>query len=85
MSENKNEENKKQDSKKHEPKAERSQLQNIIRTYRSEFLKIVWPSRETLIKHTITVVAVSLMFGIYIAITDGIFGALFSRFVQLVS
>jgi len=62
-----------------------STLQTTARAYRAEFRKIVWPSRDTLIKHTITVVVVSLIFGAYIALTDGIFGALFSRFVQLVS
>jgi len=55
------------------------------RTYKAEFKKIVWPSRQTLTKHTITVIVVSLIFGVYIAATDGVFGALFSRFVQLVS
>ena len=73
------EENKKQE--KHEgPNA----AQGIYRTYKAEFKKIVWPSRETLIKHTFTVIIVSLIFGAYIALTDGVFGALFSRFVQLV-
>ena len=59
-------------------------VQSIYRTYKAEFRKIVWPSRETLIKHTVTVIIVSLIFGAYIALTDGVFGALFSRFVQLV-
>jgi len=76
------EENKKHDSKNTEGP---SAVQGIVRTYRAEFKKIVWPSRETLIKHTITVIVVSLIFGAYIALTDGVFGALFSRFVQLVA
>jgi len=59
-------------------------VQNIFRTYKAEFKKIVWPSRQTLVKHTVTVVVVSLIFGAYIALTDGVFGALFSRFVELV-
>jgi len=59
-------------------------VQNIYRTYKAEFKKIVWPSRQTLMKHTLTVIVVSLIFGAYIALTDGIFGALFSRFVELV-
>ena len=74
------EENKKQEAKSEGPNA----VQGVFRTYKAEFKKIVWPSRETLIKHTVTVVVVSLIFGAYIAITDGVFGALFSRFVQLV-
>jgi len=75
------EENKKKESHNTEgPNA----VQSVYRTYKAEFKKIVWPSKETLIKHTVTVVVVSLIFGAYIALTDGIFGALFSRFVQLV-
>jgi len=52
--------------------------------YRSEFRKIVWPSRETLAKHTVTVVIVSAIFGAYIALNDGAFGFLFRQFVNLV-
>ena len=57
-------------------------LREIYQTYKAEFRKIVWPSRETLIKHTITVIAVSLMFGAYIALVDGGFSFLFGRFVN---
>ena len=60
-------------------------VKGIYHTYRAEFRKIVWPSRETLIKHTVTVIAVSLMFGAYIALIDGGYGWLFGRFVDLVS
>jgi len=77
-------ENKKTQDKKQEAHEGPNAVEGIYRTYKAEFKKIVWPSRDTMIKHTVTVIAVSLMFGIYIAITDGIFGALFSRFVQLV-
>jgi preprotein translocase subunit SecE len=75
------EENKKQDSRNVDGP---NVVQSVYRTYKAEFRKIVWPSRETLIKHTVTVVVVSLIFGAYIALTDGIFGALFTRFVHLV-
>ena len=60
-------------------------VRKTFETYRSEYKKIVWPSLPTLVKHTVTVVTVSLMFGVYIAVTDGILSTLFSRFVQLVS
>ena len=53
--------------------------------YRGEFRKIVWPSRETLFKHTVTVIIVSLIFGAYIALLDGVFGAMFGQFVNLVT
>jgi len=54
------------------------------RTYKAEYKKIVWPTRATMIKHTITVIAVSLLFGAYIALTDGILNTLFSQFVRLI-
>jgi preprotein translocase subunit SecE len=61
-----------------------NRIGNIVRTYRAEFRKIVWPSRQTTIKHTITVIFVSLIFGAYISLADGFFGILFSQFVNLV-
>jgi len=76
-----NEENKKQEKNTEGP----SQFQTTWRAYKAEFRKIVWPSRATLIKHTVTVIVISLLFGGYIALTDGLLGMLFSRFVQLVS
>ena len=59
-------------------------VSGIFHKYRAEFRKIVWPSRETLVKHTITVVIVSGIFGAYIAANDGVFGFLFRQFVNLV-
>jgi preprotein translocase subunit SecE len=52
--------------------------------FRAEFRKIVWPDRPTLIKHTITVITISLIFGALITLMDAIFGVLFTSFVQLV-
>ena len=75
-----------EERKKRDPKPESENVvKGIFQTYRAEFRKIVWPSRETLIKHTMTVIAVSIMFGIYIALTDGAFGWVFGRFVDLVT
>ena len=59
-------------------------VSGIFHQYRAEFRKIVWPSRETMIKHTVTVVIVSAIFGAYIALNDGAFGFLFRQFVSLV-
>jgi len=52
--------------------------------YKAEFRKIVWPSKDTLVKHTVTVVIVSAIFGLYIAVNDTVFGFLFRQFVNLV-
>jgi len=59
-------------------------VSGVFHKYRSEFRKIVWPSRETLVKHTVTVVIVSAIFGAYIAINDGVFGFLFRQFANFV-
>ena len=50
--------------------------------YWSEFKRIVWPTREVLIKQTIVVIVISLMFGLYITLLDGAFGFLFSQFAR---
>ncbi|MCL1845233.1 MAG: preprotein translocase subunit SecE [Defluviitaleaceae bacterium] len=72
------------DDNKKEKKADggESAVKGIHQTYRAEFRKIVWPSRETLFKHTVTVIAVSLLFGAYIMLNDFVFGALFNAFVE---
>lgn len=53
--------------------------------FRAEFRKIVWPSREDLLKHTATVIVISLLFGTYIALMDGAFGVLFTSLVGFFS
>ncbi|MDR1559403.1 MAG: preprotein translocase subunit SecE [Clostridiales bacterium] len=53
--------------------------------FSSEFKKIVWPSREELIKQTITVIVVSLIFGLYVTLLDGGLGFLYTRFAQFAS
>ena len=57
--------------------------QSIIHEYSAEFRRIVWPSKQILFKHTVTVIAVSLMFGAYIALMDGVFGYGLRQFIQL--
>ena len=53
--------------------------------YAAEFKRIVWPSREELLKETVTVIVVSLLFGLYITVLDGAFGFLYSQFANLAS
>jgi len=59
-------------------------VSGVFHQYKAEFRKIVWPSRETLVKHTVTVVIVSAIFGAYIALNDGAFGFLLRQFTNLV-
>jgi len=61
-----------------------NRLSSIYRTYRSEFKKIVWPSRKTTFKHTVTVIVVSLIFGAFIALSDYGYSFLYRQFVYLV-
>jgi preprotein translocase SecE subunit len=39
----------------------------------SELKKVAWPTRETVVKLTLIVIAVSIAVGAYIAVLDGIF------------
>jgi preprotein translocase SecE subunit len=52
---------------------------------RGEFRKIVWPSRETLIKHTVTTLVISLLFGAFITLLYGLFGVIYTTLVGLIS
>ena len=59
-------------------------IKGIYTTYRSEFAKIVWPSRAELIRKTITVAIISALFGVYISVLDGVFGMVFTTLVGLI-
>ena len=72
------------DEKKSKKSEGGNALTGVYHSFRAEFRKIVWPSRETLTKHTATVIIVSLIFGAYIAVSDFAFGAVFRQFVNLV-
>ena len=45
----------------------------------SELKKVAWPTRETVIRLTLLVVAVSFAVGIYIYVLDSIFNALIDQ------
>jgi len=81
---NKNVKNEEVESSSSSSRGGGNHVGGIVRTYRSEFRKIVWPSRQTTMKHTITVIFVSLIFGAYIALADGALGIVFRQFVNLV-
>ena len=54
-------------------KAEKSSVQSWFNGLKAEFKKIIWPNRESLVKQTGAVVAVSIVLGILIAVMDFIF------------
>jgi len=47
----------------------------------SELKKVAWPTRETVIRLTILVVAVSIGVGIYIFVLDSIFNTLVDQVI----
>ncbi|CAN5158797.1 hypothetical protein BH23CHL9_BH23CHL9_08160 [soil metagenome] len=48
----------------------------------AELKKVVWPTRETVIRLTILVVAVSLLVGIYIYVLDSIFNTVLDQVLR---
>ena len=69
-------------NKKNETKHRGDFVSRTYNIYKGEFLKIVWPSRPELLKKTVTVIVISLLFGAYIAALDGAFGSAFSALVS---
>ncbi|MCL2664934.1 MAG: preprotein translocase subunit SecE [Defluviitaleaceae bacterium] len=69
--------------------AKDSKKKNIVKEkfqeYYAEFRKIVWPSKPDLLKQTVTVIIISLLFGAYIALLDGALRVVFNLFYDLVS
>jgi len=47
-----------------------SRITNFFKEVRAELKKVTWPTREQVIKLTIVVVVISLVFGIYIGGLD---------------
>lgn len=77
-----------QTAKKKSDKKAKSDIMGFLKDkfyeFRAEFKKIVWPSRNDLIKQTVTVIVISLLFGAYIAALDGVFSQVFSQFVRFI-
>lgn len=49
---------------------EKAQKKSFFKGVKSEFSKIIWPSRDSLVKETVAVVVVSVVLGAIIAIVD---------------
>ena len=64
---------------------DKNNLSGIYSIYRGEFAKITWPGRPELIRKTITVAIVSGLFGIYLSVLDGVFGAVFTTLVGFIN
>ena len=80
--------NKKHDDKKTSKKEGRSfarWFHDKRVEFSTEFKRIVWPGREQLVKETVIVIVVSLLFGAYIMGLDFGFGYLLSEFSNRVA
>jgi preprotein translocase subunit SecE len=56
-----------------------------VRETRSELRKVVWPTREETIRLTGVVIAISLIIGLLLFLSDSLFSALYLALVELVS
>lgn len=51
-------------------KKENTQKKSFFKGVKSEFKKVIWPTKETLVKETVAVVVTSVILGLIIAIVD---------------
>lgn len=58
-----------------------STLINYLKEARAEMVHISWPSRETVINHTMLVIGISVFVGIALGALDNGFGKLLSAFI----
>jgi preprotein translocase subunit SecE len=52
---------------------------------KGEYIKVIWPSRQELVKQTVTVMITSLIIGAVIVLYDGALGLGLSAFADLVA
>lgn len=55
---------------------------NYIKESKSEFEKVVWPTRTETVRLTLLVVVVSIIVGAYIAGMDALFTAIVEKFLK---
>lgn len=60
-----------------------SAKKGFFKEHKSEFNQITWPSKKTLIKHTITVIVISLVLGLIIFAYDFVINYLFTTLHNL--
>jgi preprotein translocase subunit SecE len=68
---------------------EKEERENVVvrtvRETRTELRKVVWPTREETTRLTIVVIAISVVIGFILFVSDSIFLALYSLLVRSVS
>jgi preprotein translocase subunit SecE len=80
MEENQNTENEKKKVKKNGEK----KLSDFWNAHKSEFKKITWPSRDELLKQTVTVIVISLIVGGIIFVYDSAISYTYEKSINLV-
>ena len=58
-----------------------ARTRNYVTESWAELKKVAWPTRETVIRLTLLVIAVSLAVGVYIFVLDSIFNALIEQVI----
>ena len=53
-----------------EKKAKKGGLKNVLSNLKTEFSRIIWPSKDSLTKSTVAVLISSVALGIFIAVID---------------
>ncbi|MCR5743157.1 MAG: preprotein translocase subunit SecE [Lachnospiraceae bacterium] len=59
-------------------KKDKKPKKNVFKALRGEFKKIVWPTKDTVTRETISVVASTVFLGVIIACMDGLIKMLIS-------
>jgi preprotein translocase subunit SecE len=70
-------------AKNTEPKE--NAIVKLFRETRSELRKVVWPTRDEVVRLTLVVLAVSIVIGIFLGFADIIFSALYTLLLEAVS
>lgn len=83
IKENKKPEDNKKDKKDKNKKD--SNKGSFFNEHKAEFKKIIWPSREDLLKQTVTVIIVSILVGAIIFGMDSIYNIGYTQFVNLLA
>lgn len=86
MEENKNTENEKKNEEKKDKHSDEKKfnLTDFISVHKGEFKKIVWPSKDELLKQTGTVIVVSLIVGLIIFAYDSAISFTYEKTMNMV-
>jgi len=71
------------DNKKEDKKGNKKSFSSLLAEYKGEFRKIVWPSKDDLVKQTTTVIVMSLIVGAIIFGVDQVFNFGFKALLKL--